>query len=102
MPTIKAYKKDVDISVYALKKRITLLQTLSKPNYKVSSTIAPCEVELARADSCPLQNSLHHTLCDTAPFFHRLLSIRPVSHPSNLLYQLPSEFSLVLLLELNR
>lgn len=47
MPTIKAYKKDADIFVYALKKRITLLQTLSKPNYRVSSTIAPCEVELA-------------------------------------------------------
>lgn len=31
MPTIKAYKKDADISVHALKKRITLLQTLSKP-----------------------------------------------------------------------
>jgi hypothetical protein len=46
MPTIKAYKKDADISVYALKKRITLLQALSKPNYRVSSTIAPCEVEL--------------------------------------------------------
>ena len=47
MPTIKAYKKDADISVYALKKRITLLQTLYKPNYRVSSTIAPCEVGLA-------------------------------------------------------
>jgi len=46
MPTIKAYKKDADISVYALLKRIALLQTLSKPNYRVSSTIAPCEVEL--------------------------------------------------------
>lgn len=32
MPTIKAYKKDADISVHALKKRIALLQTLSKPN----------------------------------------------------------------------
>ena len=99
---LKISKKDADISVHALKKRIALLQTLSKPNYKVSSTIAPCEVELARADRCPLQNSLFHTLCDTALFFHRLLSKRPVSHPSNLLYQLPSEFSLVLLLGLNR
>ena len=32
MATIKAYKKDADISVYALKKRITLLQTLSIPD----------------------------------------------------------------------
>ncbi len=47
----------------------------------IASTLAPYEVELARADRCPLQNSLFHTLCDTAQFFHRLLSKRPVSHP---------------------
>ena len=41
---LKISKKDADISVHALKKRIALLQTLSKPNYKVSSTIAPCLV----------------------------------------------------------
>ena len=31
---LKISKKDADISVYALKKRIALLQTLYKPNYK--------------------------------------------------------------------
>lgn len=46
MSTIKAYKKDADISVYVPKKRIALLQTLYKPNYKLSAIIAPCEVEL--------------------------------------------------------
>ena len=47
----------------------------------LTSDLAPFLVELARADRCPLQNSLFHTLCDTALFFHRLLSKRPVSHP---------------------
>ena len=40
----------------------------------LTSDLAPFLVELARADRCPLQNSLFHTLCDTALFFHRLLS----------------------------
>ncbi len=46
--------------------------------YRLASHL---EVELTLAVKCPLQNSLHHTACDTALFFQCSLPKRQSSHP---------------------